>query len=151
MEAEQGKFEKARDDFRDAIAKDGTRAEAYRSMAWLQATCSDPRYRDAPQALAHAEKAAKLSPENDYQVLDTLAAANACSGNFANAIDLEEKAITAAPRDLSTPLEERLALYQRNKPFTSSPARSQVQTASHEVPLRKSKTDASRASAPLTR
>ena len=58
-------------------------------------------------------------PENDYLILDTLAAANACSGNFANAIDLEEKAITAVPRDLSTPLEQRLAMYEHNKPFTT--------------------------------
>jgi tetratricopeptide (TPR) repeat protein len=139
LAAEQGKFEEARNDFRDAIAADATRADAYRSLAWLQATCSDPRYRDAQQALAHAEKAAKLSPEDDYLILDTLAAANACSGNFNNAIDLEEKALAAAPRDLSTPLEERLALYQRNKAFTSSPARNQVRTVSHEVPARNAK------------
>jgi tetratricopeptide (TPR) repeat protein len=151
LAAEQGKFEQARDDFRSAIATDSTWADAYRSLAWLQATCSDPRYRDAQQALAHAEQAAKLLPEDDYLILDTLAAANACSGNFGNAIDLQEKAIAAAPRDLSTPLEERLALYQGNKAFTSSPARNQVRTVSHEVPARGATSQPSPASRQLPR
>jgi tetratricopeptide (TPR) repeat protein len=151
LAAEQGKFEAARDDFRNAIAKDTERADAYRSLAWLQATCSDPRYRDSDQSLAHAEKAAKLSPEDDYLVLDTLAAANACSGNFPNAIDLEEKAIAAAPRDLSTPLEQRLLLYQTNKPFTSAPARSKVQPVSHEATAQKPKSQSLPSSVPQSR
>ena len=137
LSAEQGKFEAARDDFRNAIAKDTKRAEAHRSLAWLQATCSDPRYRDADQALAHAEKAANLSPEDDYLVLDTLAAANACSGNFGNAVDLEEKAITAAPRDVSTPLEQRLGCTKTTSHSRAPPARSKVQPVSHEAPTRK--------------
>jgi len=49
LAAEQGKFELAQEDFRRAIANDATWADAYRSLAWLQATCPDARLRNAGQ------------------------------------------------------------------------------------------------------
>lgn len=134
LAAEHGKFDRAQQDFRQAIAIDPSWAEAYRSLAWLQATCPDRRFRNAQQALAAAEQAAQFSPPDDYPVLDTLAAANACAGQFDKAIQIQRKAVAAAPRELSTSLEQRLALYQRGQAYSSAPAQSGVRTASHEVP-----------------
>ena len=132
LSAEQGKFAQAQEDFRGAIAMDANWAEAYRSLAWLQATCPDPEIRNAQQALATAEQAAQLSSPEDYLVLDTLAAAHASGGKFEQAVEFEEKALAAAPRDLSTPLEQRLAMYRNGKSYVSAPAQSAVRKASHE-------------------
>lgn len=148
LAAEQGRFEQAQNDFQSAIAADANCADAYRSLAWLQATCSDPKYRNAEQSLANANKAANLFSADDYLALDTLAAATARSGDFQNATSLEEKAIAAAPRELSTPLEERRTMYQHNKAFMTAPAKSQVQTVSHETPVRNAKSGTSSAASP---
>ncbi len=135
LAAEQGKFEQAQEDFHRAIAIDANWADAHRSLAWLQATCADQRVRNAKQALAEAEQAALLSSPDDYLILDTLAAAHACAGQFKQAVQLEEKAISAAPRDNSTPLEQRLALYKQGRMYSSAPpAPSAVRRASHESP-----------------
>jgi tetratricopeptide (TPR) repeat protein len=132
LAAEQGKFEQACADFRHAIEIDPNWAEACRSLAWLQATCPDRRFRDSEQALAMAEQAAKLSQPDDYLIFDTLAAAQASAGHFPQAIELEQKSIAAAPREASTSLEQRLAMYQQGKSFSAGSAPSAVRTASHE-------------------
>jgi tetratricopeptide (TPR) repeat protein len=132
LAAEQGKFEQARDDFRHAIEIDPNWADACRSLAWLQATCPDRRFRDSEQALAMAEQAAKLSLPDDYLIFDTLAAAHASAGHFPQAVELEQKSIAAAPREASTSLEQRLAMYQQGKAISAGSAPSAVRTASHE-------------------
>jgi serine/threonine-protein kinase len=132
LAAEQGKFDAAKEDFRRAIAIDANFADAYRSLGWLHATCPDFHFRDPKQALAAADEAARLSSDEDYLILDTLAAAHACGGNFEQAVEFEQKALTAAPPGVAGALEQRLALYQRGKAFAAAPARSDIRTASHE-------------------
>jgi tetratricopeptide (TPR) repeat protein len=120
--AEQGNFDQALGDFRRALAIDAQWAEAYRSIAWLQATCPNPRYRDAEAAIAAAQQAQRLSPPDDCFVLETLAAAHAASGAFEEAIDFQRQAIALAPPDFAEPIRERLALYQQNRPYLNEPA-----------------------------
>jgi tetratricopeptide (TPR) repeat protein len=134
LAAEQGKFEQALEDFRGAIAIDANWAEAYRCLAWLQATSPDHRFRNPQNAIESAEHAAKLSDPDDYLVLDTLAAANASAGHFDQAINFQQKALAAVPRDLSPPLEERLDMYQHGKAYSGNLARGPVRTVSHETP-----------------
>jgi tetratricopeptide (TPR) repeat protein len=133
LSAEQGNFEQAQEDFRRAIASDSNWADAHRSLAWLYATCPDRRFRNAELALPSAHRAAQLASPDDYQVLDTLAAAYACGGQFDEAVKLQQKALVAAPRVFSTPLEERLKLYQRDQAFSSAPVAGKVRTVSHET------------------
>lgn len=132
LSAEGGNFEQALDDLQRALAIDPNCAEAYRSLAWLQATCANPRYRNAEQALAAAEQAAKLSPLNDSFVLDALAAAHANAGQFGRAAQIQEQAIRTAPADFAEPLRQRLALYQQGQPYRSGPAPAE-RAASHEL------------------
>jgi tetratricopeptide (TPR) repeat protein len=120
--AEQGNFDQALGDFRQALAVDADWAEAYRSLAWLQATCPNPRYRDAEQAIASAQHAQKLSPPDDCFVLEALAAAHAAGGAFDDAVDFQQQAIAAAPPDFAEPLRQRLALYEQHQPFLNEPA-----------------------------
>lgn len=132
LAAEQGKFASAQDDFQKAIQLDANWCEAYRSLAWLSATCPQQQFRNPQQAVALAEQAARLSGPEDYMVLDTLAAAHASARQFEQAVRFEEQALATAPRDSSTPLEQRLAMYRNGQDFTATPTQSAVRTASHE-------------------
>ena len=133
LAAEQGEYEQALRDFQWAIEIDSNWADAHRSLAWLQATCTDQNIRSAEASLAAAQRAATLSPADDYRILDTLAAAHACAGKFDEAIRFQEKALAAAPRDVSTALEQRMALYQQSRAYLSRPADAGVRTVSHET------------------
>ena len=121
LAAERGDYDRALADFRQAMAIDPNRAEAYRSLAWLHATSSDARYRDAQQALSAARKAAELSAAGDYLVLEALAAANAAAGKFDDAVRIQQQAIADTPREFVEPVRQRLALYQARQPFRSGP------------------------------
>jgi tetratricopeptide (TPR) repeat protein len=140
LAAEQGIFDKAATDFQRALAIDDNSAEAHRSLAWLLATCPIDQLRDPQQALASAQKAARLAP-GDYLVLDTLAAAQAGAGRFDEAVEIEQHALKAAPPELATALQARLTLYSQGQAYCASSARSfAVRTASHESPVESSPT-----------
>ncbi len=134
LSAEQGEFHGAIDNYQRALRIDPNWAEAHRSLAWLWATCPNPRYRDAEQALAAADEAMTLAPPGDSFVLDAAAAAHANAGQFDKAIQLQQQALATAPPDLIEQMRQRLALYQQGQPFRSGPGRSAVEPASHSVP-----------------
>jgi len=117
VQAELGDYPRAIADFRQALAIDGQSAEAYRSLAWLLATCPDQRYRNPRQALASAERAAQLAAPGDPFVLDALAAAHANAGRFDRAVRCQQEAILNVPGDFAGPFQERLTLYQQRRPF----------------------------------
>ena len=130
--AEQGNFDQALGDFRRALAADAQWAEAYRSLAWLQATCPNPRYRDAEQAIAAAQQAQQLSPPDDCFVLEALAAAHAsAAAHLTKPSTFKQQAIAAAPPDFAEPLRQRLALYQQKQPFLNEPA-TEIRAATHD-------------------
>jgi tetratricopeptide (TPR) repeat protein len=115
--AELGDFEQAVDDLEQALAVDANCAAAYRSLAWLMATCPDARFHDPQQALAAAERAAKLSPPGDPFVFEALAAAYAGAGQFERAVRYQTEAIAVAPESFAPQFATRLALYQQGRPF----------------------------------
>ncbi len=129
LSAEQGNYEQAIADFQQAIAKNPNWAEAHRSLAWLEATCPNPRFQNSDDALAAAEQALKLGPENDYLILDTLAAAHASAGHFDQALNFQQRALSSAPTDAVPSLKQRLALYQNGQAFRNIAA-SAVDTTS---------------------
>ena len=112
-----GKFNLAAEDFHRAIALNGQDAQAYNNLAWLQATCPDPEFRNGKQALANANKAASLFANDNFFVLDTLAAAYAEAAQYEKAVEWQLKAIEHAPESARPPLAERLKLYQSDKPY----------------------------------
>jgi TPR repeat protein/serine/threonine protein kinase len=94
---------------------------ALSSLAWLLATSKDSKLRDGPSALTFSEKAAALSNRQDSDVLDTLAAAYAETGRFAEAVSAEKEALSIVKDEKSKEeFASRLKLYQSNTPYRQS-------------------------------
>jgi Flp pilus assembly protein TadD len=120
----QGRFTEAMTQWREALRLEPNRLPALTNLAWMLATCPDLRIRNGAQAVGLAERAVELAGRDDPMILDTLGAAYAEAGRFAEAIETTRRAaILAAQRNdqsLANELNTRLALYQTHKPFRDS-------------------------------
>ncbi len=70
---------------------------AQNNLAWLLATCADPRYRDPKGAVEHALAAVKRTQWRAPDFIDTLAAALFANQQFKLAAEAEEKALQMEP------------------------------------------------------
>ncbi len=95
--------------------------QARNKLAWLFATSSSEQIRDGSKALTLARPMAYLFDTWPY--LETLAAALAETGNYSNAVTVQEKAIERAENetnpDILAQLNHRLDLYKAEKAFRS--------------------------------
>jgi tetratricopeptide (TPR) repeat protein len=111
--------DKAITDFNKAIELKPDYAEACNALAWLLATCSHARHRDAERAVEMASKAVDLSPK--AYVRDTLAAAYAEAGEFDRAIEIQKEVIEMLKETEQAGLlagaMEHLAFYEAGKPW----------------------------------
>jgi tetratricopeptide (TPR) repeat protein len=116
----QGRYADARNAFERAIQINPSLAIAYTAIAWLQATCPQPGFRDGKEALKFARRADKLTDGKTAWALAAVAAASAESGDFEQAVKWQEKAIAATPA-AAVPLagreKEILALFKQHKPY----------------------------------
>ena len=62
-----------------------TLGRALEQRAWFQATCPDPAFRNGKQAVKDAKAACSIMQWKDEDMIDTLAAAHAETGDFASA------------------------------------------------------------------
>jgi Zn-dependent protease with chaperone function len=69
------------------------------NLAWLLATCEDVRFRDPARALELARRAAGL--QESAFILDTLAESYFATGNFAEAVAAEQRALALAKGERS--------------------------------------------------
>ena len=117
----QGKTVEAIAHYREALRLQPDLLDALNNLAWILATHKEPSLRNGAEALQLAERAATLSGTNDAAALDTLAAAYAEAGRFAEAVQTINKAAEAAAasgqKALAAEITARRALYQSNKPF----------------------------------
>jgi tetratricopeptide (TPR) repeat protein len=132
-------WDEAGADFRAAIAIDPDCAAAYRGAAWIMATCPQVKYRNTKAALEAAEQALALAEAQgtvSYAHYDTLAAAYANAGRFAEAQRAQQKALSMGPEAESRPLTHRLAMYNSRRPFRDGTPAATVQPASAKVRTR---------------
>jgi FOG: TPR repeat len=114
-----GQFDEAQSDLTGAVRREPPDPDALNNAAWFRATCPDPRYRNGQEAIELATRACNLDKWKDADEIDTLAAAYAEAGNFAEAERYELKALgVMEPGEaLRSKFQERLALYRAKKPF----------------------------------
>jgi Flp pilus assembly protein TadD len=93
-------------------------------LAWMLATWPDASIRDGDKAVVLAEKANELSGGADPQILRTLAAAYAETGQFAGAVSAAQKALALATAQsdaaLASELQTEIGLYQNHSPCRSN-------------------------------
>lgn len=81
------------------------------NLAWLLATSADPAVRDPDRARVHANRAARIAPD-EPAVLDTLAAAQAAAGLFAEAQRTAGRARRLAEQRGDTALARQIATHE---------------------------------------
>jgi len=89
-------------------------------MAWPMATSPNARERDGVIAVKLAEQAAAATSRTNCQILDTLAAAYAEAGQFANAVRVQREAIALIPpaqTNLIGDYQSRLRLFESDWPY----------------------------------
>jgi tetratricopeptide (TPR) repeat protein len=126
--AHQGDYADATSTYEKALQIDSQSGGIYDSYAWLLATCPVPQYRNGKKAVDYALKAQQLdnaefaglgiSPPPDP--LNTLAAAEAETGDFDDAVKFETQYLAATsgvtPAE-TTAAQSHLVLYQNHQPY----------------------------------
>lgn len=120
-----GNWKDAYDNYFAAMSIKTTESGA-RKAAWLMATCPDPEYFRPELALQLANKAVELGGET-RENLDTLAAAQAASGDFDAAKKTQQLAM-ASSAAVAQEQQERMAKYESLERYIQTPA-SQIQNS----------------------
>jgi tetratricopeptide (TPR) repeat protein len=121
----RGQVEEAIAHYRKALEIKPDLAEVLNNMAWIRATHPDPKFRDGPEAVTLARRVIALSSAN-AAALDTLAAAYAEAGRFADAVQTARKALDLATQQneqaLAESIQAKIQLYQARMPFHEPPS-----------------------------
>jgi tetratricopeptide (TPR) repeat protein len=113
-----GQFKGAQDDFVAAVRLGSHDPDVLNNAAWFRATCPDPAFRNGKEAVELASRACQLDKWKDADQIDTLAAAQAEAGNFADAEHYQLKAISLLSADeaLRPKFQARLKQYRAKQP-----------------------------------
>jgi tetratricopeptide (TPR) repeat protein len=116
-----GRSREAIEVLRALLARDPSDADAAGILAWLLATSPEDDLRDGAAAVTLAERSVAEGSGVDADQLDTLAAAYAEAGRFADAVATAERAHglakDAGEDGLARDIGARLALYQNRRAF----------------------------------
>lgn len=128
-----GRYSDALAEYNRALQLDPKSSQANCGSAWLLATCPDSALRNPDLALERANQAVELSAQKDAVSFDSLAAAQASSGDFKAAMKSIHRAIELAPVDERDSYKDRLAMYQHAKPYRIAPVERLAQQASYQT------------------
>lgn len=110
--------------YREALRQRPGFAPWINGLAWILCTHPDPQARNPKEAVALAEQACRQTGNTYAPYLDTLAAAYARVGRFAEAARLAEVARRTLPEGTPEPIrrevEERVALFTAGQAFTQT-------------------------------
>ena len=122
--ASQDRTSEAIAHYRKALETKPDYTKALSSLAWLLATGNSIALEDRAAAVPLAERACQLTDHRQPVCLDTLAAAYAAIGRFADAIRVAQQAIALANSSgqtkLAQDIQTRMGLYKANRPFRQS-------------------------------
>ena len=96
-----------------------TLARILSDRAWFRATCPDASFRNGQQAVKDAKAACSIMIWKDEQMIDTLAAAYAETGDFNSAVQYASQALAVkgiSPNSTKV-FQQHLALFQQRKPI----------------------------------
>jgi tetratricopeptide (TPR) repeat protein len=115
----QKEYARAQADYDTALRLNRSSILVKNSQAWFLATCPDPKHRHGKQAVAFAHEACERAAWKTASYIDTLAAACAEDGDFANAVRYQRQALNFPEfAESSGPAaRERLRLYQEGKAY----------------------------------
>jgi Flp pilus assembly protein TadD len=113
-----GDFKRAESDFVAAVRLDRRDPDVLNNVAWFRATCPEARFRNGKEAVELATLACTLDKWKDADEIDTLAAAYAEIGNFAEAERYQQKAMTLLSENevLRPRFRARLEQYRAKQP-----------------------------------
>jgi tetratricopeptide (TPR) repeat protein len=107
--------------WREGLRKEPNNVQLLNETAWLLSTARDAGLRNGNEALEMAKRAAELTRERTPEILGTLAAAYAETGQFAQAMATEQRAADLANEQgnaaLARSLTDRLAQFKDNSPI----------------------------------
>jgi membrane associated rhomboid family serine protease/tetratricopeptide (TPR) repeat protein len=109
--AKQKLYANAIKSYQQALSLEPDLAEAHNNLAWLYATCDDPKFRDPKAALDHAQRAVDLSEWKEGNFIDTLAEAHFANGDYQQAVEIQKKALALEPNNEE--LQEHMARYRK--------------------------------------
>jgi serine/threonine-protein kinase len=119
--AKKKQYENAVADYTHALRLDSEDPQNYRNLAWIYATCPKAELRNGKQAFDYALYACKLTKWKDPQCLDTLGAACAEIGLYAEAIKWAKRALESpelvASAERAKQVRARLKGYEAAKPY----------------------------------
>jgi tetratricopeptide (TPR) repeat protein len=121
---QQQRYAEALAHWREALRLQPDQIPVLNQIAWALATCPDDAVRDGKTAVTLAQQALQLAGTPEPLLLDSLAAAHAEAGQFAEAISTAEQARQKASNQGRTALvhslDGRLKLYRAGVPFRRS-------------------------------
>jgi membrane associated rhomboid family serine protease/Tfp pilus assembly protein PilF len=104
-------YDEAAKHYEEALEIQPKLAVAHNNLAWLFATCDDPKLRNPTAALNHALIAVKLTNGKEPNFLDTLAEALYVNGKFKEAVDVQKKALELSPNNPE--FQQHMQRYQK--------------------------------------
>ena len=110
--AKKNQFDKAIEDFETAVKLSPRFTQAVDNLAWQLATCPNQSLRDVPRALRLARQGCELTDFQDWNLLSTLAATFAESGDYDEAVRWASKSLRLAPQEEKAEITRIVTLYK---------------------------------------
>jgi tetratricopeptide (TPR) repeat protein len=124
----QQKFKEALSHIKRSLEIEPNNPDTKNNLAWILATSLDPNMRNPLEAVRIAQEACGATDYENPNILDTLGAAYASAGRFAEAIETAQKALNLVGQnnnDLLHAIHGRMDLYKVSKPYIDVPQKAE--------------------------